>query len=139
MSSKASSSEKMVLKLSKGEKIVSSLVDFCRQNEIFGGWLSGLGAVSQATLLVYNLEKKKYIKKEFKGKFELANLCGNIAELEGKAVSHIHVVLADEKMRAWAGHLEEATVAATCEIFLDIFEHPIERKHDSAIGLNLIG
>lgn len=127
-----------ILRVDKGEKIVEVLLQFCEQNQIFGAWISGLGAISRVKLACYNLDKKKYIAKEFNGKFEIVSLVGNIGKLEKKAVAHLHMVISDAKMDTYGGHLEEATVAATCEIKIETLDVDLTRKHNPEIGLNLI-
>lgn len=129
--------EQFIIRLDKGEEILSSLISFCDQNEISGGWISGLGALSSATLANYDLSTKTYARKDFEGKFELLNLTGNIAKLDDKTVAHIHATISNENMEVYGGHLEKGTVAATCEILLNI-THTIKRKFDEEIGLNLI-
>jgi len=131
-------SEIMILRINKGSKIVKSIVDFCSKNEIDGAWVTGLGAVSKATVGLYDLETKGYHKKDLKGPFEIASLVGNVGVARKKTRAHIHVVLTDKKMKAFGGHLDEAVVAATCEVKLEILEVELTRKHDEEIGLDLI-
>ncbi len=131
-------SEIMILRIDKGNKIVENIVKFCDDNQIDGAWISGLGAVSSATVGLYDLNTKEYHKKDLKGPFEIANLVGNVGTVKGKTRTHIHVVLTDGEMKAFGGHLDEAVVAATCEIKLEILEVEITRKRDQEIGLDLI-
>lgn len=131
-------SDILVARINKGEKVVESILNFCKSNKISGAWIAGLGALSSAKLALYDLENKKYIKKTIKGPLEICSLIGNVGIKDKEHLAHIHVVLSDEKMVAFGGHLEEATVAATCELKVEIFDHPIVRKMDEEIGLNLI-
>lgn len=131
--------DKMILRLNTGEEVVSSIVEFCEQNNITGGWVTGLGTLSLAELSVYNLKDKKYERKTFSGPHELLNLTGNIGLLDDKKVTtHIHITVADNAFVVHGGHLDRAIVGATCEIQLEIFEHPINRSCDEKTGLNLI-
>lgn len=132
------SSNVLVVVLEKGEELVSTLTSFCQENEIFGAWVSGIGAVSKAELALYDLSKKEYHGKKFSEPLEIASLSGNIAKLNGEATAHLHAVLSDKKMKTYAGHLSNAVVAATCEVRLEIFDAAITRKHNKEIGLNLI-
>lgn len=131
-------SDIFIARINKGEKIVHSILNFCKSNNIEGAWITGLGAISSANLALYDLENKKYIKKTITGPHEICALTGNIGIKDKEHLAHLHVVLSNEKMDAFGGHLEEATVAATCELKVEIFDHPIVRKHDEDIGLNLI-
>ena len=127
-----------VIVLSKGEKIIESLTELLIKNEMPMAYFWGIGAVSEAELAHFNLEKKEYSYKKFKGQLEIVSMIGNLAWLEGKPVVHAHISLGDNKMRLSGGHLKEATVSATCEIVLKVFEEKVERKHDPEIGLNLL-
>ncbi len=130
--------EIIILRIDKGNKIVKNIVKFCSDNEITGAWISGLGAVSKATVGLYDLDTKEYHKKELEGPFEIANLVGNIGVVGNETRAHLHIVLTNSKMQAFGGHLDEATVAATCEIKLEILEVELKREHDDKIGLDLI-
>lgn len=131
-------SDILIARINKGEKVVESIIKFCKNFGIEGAWITGLGALNSAELALYNLDKKEYTKKSLSGPLEICSLIGNIGTKDGELVAHIHVVLSDDKMNAFGGHLNEAVVAATCELKVEIFDHPITRKHDKEIGLNLI-
>ena len=131
-------SDILIARINKGEKVIESILNFCKNSGIEGAWISGIGAFASADLALYNLSKKEYTKKSLKGPFEICSLIGNVGIKDEKHIAHIHVVLSDDKMNAYGGHLNEAVVAATCELKVEIFDHPITRKHDEEIGLNLI-
>lgn len=131
-------SEIYILRLDKGEEIVSSLVEFCKENEILGAWVQGIGAVESATLALYDLGNKEYHNKDLDGPLEIANLVGNIGTHKGEVTAHLHATLGDKDMKAYAGHLSKAIVAATCEIRLEPLDIELKRKHNKEIGLNLI-
>lgn len=131
-------SDILIARINKGNKIVDSIIKFCQENNISSAWITGIGAVSNVKLAFYDLNKKNFIKKEFKKELEIVSLSGNIGLLKKKHVAHLHIVLSDKNMVAFGGHLDEAIVAATCEVKLEIFDQPIIRKYDPEIGLNLI-
>lgn len=131
-------SDILIAKIDKGKKVVESILEFCKNNQIKGAWITGLGALSEVKLAFYQLDKKSYLKKTIKQSLEICSLSGNIGMLDKEHVTHLHIVVSDENMSCFGGHLEEATVAATCELKVEIFDHPINRKYDDEIGLNLI-
>lgn len=131
-------SDVLIARINKGEKIVESIIKFCKNNSIEGAWITGIGALNSAKLAFYDLKNKNFIKKNINSPLEICSLSGNIGIEDKKQVAHIHVVLSNEEMTTFGGHLEEATVAATCELKVEIFDHPIIREHDADIGLNLI-
>ena len=128
----------LIASIDKGKKVIKSITDFCRSNRIEGAWISGIGALSEATLALYDLDKKKYIKKTITEPLEICVLNGNMAMTDSKHLAHIHIVVSNSKMQTFGGHLEEAVVAATCELKIEIFDHCLTRKFDPEIGLNLI-
>ena len=51
---------------------------------------------------------------------------------------HIHATLGYDKGLAHGGHLNEAVVSATCELFIRKLDMVIERKADPKTGINLM-
>jgi hypothetical protein len=127
-----------VIRLKKGDEVISEIIDFCDRHKIASGWLSGLGAASHAELAIYDLEKKEYFRKTISDTLEIANLTGNISKLDSKTTIHCHATLALSNFNAVAGHVDKLIVAATCEIIIFEIEAKLERKHDQEIGLNLL-
>tara|TARA_Y100000310_G_scaffold18735_2_gene18364 strand:- start:8453 stop:8872 length:420 start_codon:yes stop_codon:yes gene_type:complete len=129
---------KLLIRLEKGEKIIETLTKFCKDNNINSGYLFAIGAISKAELAHYNLDNKEYSSKTFNEQLEVCSLTGNIAYVEKELFLHIHIVLADNKMQTYAGHLKEGVVSATLEVILTLWDEKIERKHSEEIGLNLL-
>ena len=127
-----------LVRLKKGDEIISGVVEFCAANNITSGWFSGLGAASHAELAIYDLEKKEYFRKTISDTLEIANLTGNISKLDDKTTIHCHATLALSNFDAVAGHVDKLIVAATCEIIIFEIETKLKRRHDQKIGLNLL-
>lgn len=126
-----------VVRLFKWEHVVTSLTQFCIDENITSGFINGLGGAFEAELGFYYVDRKEYECKKF-GACEIVSLIGNIAFVEGKPFLHIHAVIADTSFAAFGGHLKEATVSATCEVFITPFETKLERTMDEKIGLKLL-
>ncbi len=127
-----------IFRLKKGEELVSSVLNFCQKIYIESAWFSALGAAKQSKLAFYDLNSKSFIRKNFMESLEIVSLVGNIATLDGKLVSHCHVVLSDKNMKTYGGHLDKLIVAATCEIILKPVQIKLTRKYSEEIGLNLL-
>lgn len=127
-----------IIRLNRGERIIETLKGFCAKQKIKCGYFFGIGALGEAELAHYIVENKKYTSKTFGQPLEIVNMCGNIAEMNKEAYLHCHITLSDEKMNAFAGHLKEGTVSATCEIILVKLNAGISRKYDDFTGLNLL-
>jgi uncharacterized protein len=132
------SKNNFAIRLKKEESLVDSVLQFCQKNNIDNATLNAIGALKDPVLTYYNLPAKKYQNKEFKGEYELASLTGNIALLDNKPLLHAHMVISDEKMNAFGGHLVRAQVAATVEIFMSKLPTAITRKKDTETNLNLL-
>ncbi len=131
------SEEKYLIRLELGEQINESLKKFCQKMEIENGSVSAIGSVKDPVLAHYRVDSKKYSEKTLKGIFEIASMTGNIGLFEGKPLIHIHVVVSDESMQAFAGHLVDAQVSATLEILLIKFNTKLTKSFNEQIGLKL--
>ena len=127
-----------VVRLDKGEEVVTTLMEFCSAEKIKLGTISGLGATNRATLGLFNTAAKKYLPREFKGDYEIASLTGNITTMNGDTYLHLHAVLGDERQNAFAGHLTAAVISATGEIIITVIDGEVDRYFDESIGLNLL-
>ena len=79
----------------------------------------------------------KNLRKEFGGFYELANLVGDVSMVDGKPFCHLHAVISDSDMRAFAGHLFAAEISVTGEIIVTPGEKA-QRRFNGEIGLNLL-
>ena len=127
-----------LLVLKKGDDIVNSLLSYCKEAKINSASVSAIGAVSEAELGFYDLPNKKYINRIITEPMEIASLSGNIVKKDNNNIAHIHAMFSNKNMFSCGGHLIEAKVAATCEIYLTTFNEVIFREHSHSIGLNLI-
>jgi len=126
------------LRLEKDEEVLSSIMQFAEKEKIGAGAFFGLGAIKQFELGYYSMETRSYEKRSFEEDMEVGNISGNIAYLEGKPFVHTHVTVCGPELKAWTGHLFTAKVAITLEIFVYSTSSKIERRMDSAVGLNLL-
>jgi hypothetical protein len=127
-----------VIRLERGEKVIEKLLELCEKEKIRTGYFNGLGAANEVELRHFNLATKEYSSKKLAGQYEITSLHGNISEMSGKSYVHAHIVVGDKQFNSWSGHLSEATISATCEIFLVKLDGVINRKKDEGTGLNLL-
>ena len=126
-----------VLRLEKGEEVVSCLKKFCEKEKIALGSIEGLGATNHLVVGLYDLDHKQYHKKEFNEAFEITSLLGNISSMNDEVYLHLHINVADENMKVYGGHLYECVISATCELFVRVIEGKVDRFKDDVTGLNL--
>lgn len=129
---------KIVLRLDKGEEITASLKDLCTKRGISFATVSGIGALKKATIGYFEQDAKVYHTQELAGDMEITSLQGNISEMAGNAYVHLHVTLSDSNFQVLGGHLNEAWVGSTAEIFIDIIDGKIDRIKNEEVGLNTI-
>jgi hypothetical protein len=126
-----------VLKFETGERYPEAFIKFLEKEKIAGGFFYGLGAGTDPEVAFYDMVKKKYLTKRFKGDLEVLNVTGNISKSGKDTVIHQHITLGKRNFEAVGGHLMNMRVGGTLEIFLTITP-PLKRSKDAATGLNLL-
>lgn len=128
----------ILLRIAKGEEIISALKQITQDHKIKGAFFLGLGVGQDIVLGYYDSHKKAYVKKLFEGEYEFTNLSGNIAFFKKEIIVHCHVTISDDQFHAFGGHLFQGTVPATCEIVVFPFKKSLKRKKDPHTGLALL-
>ena len=129
---------KWIVRIDKGEEIVETLKQFCKENKIKLGTISGIGATDRVTIGLFNTKNKQYHSQELIGDYEITNLSGNISTMNDEIYLHLHISLADSKYNAYGGHLNSAIISGTGEIVIEEIEGEIERGLNEEVGLNLL-
>lgn len=129
---------KHIIRVAKGEEIVTQLEKVCKQENIKAGSIMGIGAAGRIEIGHFETGTKEYHSREFTGDLEITSLMGNVSQKDGESYLHIHINFADEKLQAYAGHLNSAVVSATFECIIEEFDGEIDRKFNSEIGLDLM-
>lgn len=126
-----------VVRIDKGQEVLSCLEELCRKEQIKLGSAVGLGACDRVTVGLFDTRKKVYKKVEFTGPMEITSLVGNISTKDGEPYLHFHINVCDEENRILGGHLNECWISATGEITVTKIEGSVEREMSGEIGLNL--
>lgn len=129
--------DRILLRLMRGEEIVSTLQRFATERQIPNALVLGIGAVEDVELGAYSLETHEYTRKRFPEPYELVNLTGNIGWANGDAILHAHVTLSDHDFATLGGHLFSGKVYVTVEIALWPGQSQLQRSMDEAMGLKL--
>jgi predicted DNA-binding protein with PD1-like motif len=128
-----------LIRLDKGDRLSTAVEQFMLETKIGGAWVSGLGAVLNATLGFYDLAAKEYRWQEFDGLRELVSLTGNLAaNEEGKMMFHLHGVLSDQSFQTVGGHVKDLVAGGTVELFIHRSYQPMQRKTDPDVGLQVL-
>ena len=124
--------------IEKNEKVMDTLIRFCKDQAITNGKISGIGAVKEIEIGAYDTVGKEYIRKQFPDVWELVSYEGNITLKDGDPFVHGHIVLSNHDMKTIGGHLFEMTVAAVGEFFLRKFDNDAYREINEDVGLPCI-
>ena len=126
-----------VVRIDRGEEILTSLTALCRKEDIRLASVDALGAVDHAIVSVYDVPTKTFFRKEFNEAMEISNLCGTVSRKDGEVYIHLHATLCDTNLAAHGGHANELRVSATCEMVVRTIPGEVGRQLDENIGLNL--
>lgn len=127
----------VVARLDKGEEILTQLREIALREDVKLASVQALGAVDRFTAGVFRTAEKNYDANDFEGNFEIVSLTGTVSTMNGEYYAHIHMSAGNEKGEVFGGHLNRATVSATCELVMRIIDGRVDRAFDADIGLNL--
>ncbi len=127
----------LIARIDRGEEILESVKRIALAENIKLASISALGAVDDFTVGVYNVEEKKYYSNSFTGSFEIVSLTGTINTMNGEFYAHLHMSAGNDRGEVFGGHLNKATVSATCEMVITLINGRVDREYDEITGLNL--
>jgi hypothetical protein len=124
--------------LAKGDEVMSGLTDFARQNKVTAASFTAIGAFSYATVAWFDDNRKEFKLIPINQQVELVSMIGDIALSGDQPVVHTHVAVASSDGTVRGGHLIEAHVFPTLELFLTVYPTALHKQRDDATGLKLI-
>ena len=129
--------DRIVARIDRGEEIVASLARLCAAEEVELASVTAIGAVNAFKVGVFSPVGKVYRSNAFSGDYEIVSLSGSVTAKDGAPYIHLHASFADASGRVFGGHLNEAFVSATCEMFVDTVPGSVGRTFSEDVGLNL--
>lgn len=127
-----------VVRLDPGEEILESLTALARAAGIRLAEVSGLGALRELEVCVFDPVEKVYYNNAFVQPMELLSLTGTITEMDGAPYLHLHAAAGDGQGHALGGHLKRAVISATAELLVRTLPGTVGRTYSEAVGLNLL-
>jgi predicted DNA-binding protein with PD1-like motif len=144
-----------VLVLDAGEEVTQALTTFATELGLQGASLTGIGALSRASLGWFNPQTKEFRQNEVTEQAEVLAITGNIARAddgdaaeaahdhphvhgEGPVRLHIHIVLGCGDSSVRGGHLVSGIVSPTMELIVAEAETHLRRGLDAETGLVLL-
>jgi predicted DNA-binding protein with PD1-like motif len=127
-----------VVRLESGEPVIETVTKFLAEQRIGFANVSAAGAVRRVRLGYWNPSSKEYQYKEFDEQLEVVSFQGNASLKEDKPFLHIHGVFGRSDYSVVGGHVKEAWVHPTFEVWLRTEDVPVRRSHDDTTGLDLL-
>jgi uncharacterized protein len=121
-----------------GDEVTTGLVAFAKEKGLAASHFTAIGAFSDVTFGFFDLGTKDYQKIQINEQLEVLSLIGDIALSKGEPKVHAHVVVGRADGTAHGGHLLEAHVRPTLEVFVVESPERLIRKVDDKTGLPLI-
>jgi predicted DNA-binding protein with PD1-like motif len=130
--------DRYIVRLMSGEPLMQTLVGFLEREQIEFANLSAAGAVRWARLAYWNASTEQYEPREFDQQMEVVSFQGNAALKDDKPFLHLHGVFGLSDFTVVGGHIQEATVHPTLEVWLRTEDVVVRRAKDSDSGLDLL-
>ena len=126
-----------VLIFAKRDEVLSGLTAFATQEKIGAGYFTAIGALERAKFGWFDLAHQAYRDIPINEQVELISLIGDVGLVNDKPQIHTHgaVGLADGQVRG--GHLLEAIVFPTLEVFFTALPATLIKKRDEETTLSL--
>ena len=121
-----------------GDEVATGLLAFAKEKGLAASHFTAIGAFSDVTFGFFDLGTKDYQKIQINEQVEVLSLIGDIALSKGEPKVHAHVVVGKADGTAHGGHLMEAHVRPTLEVFVVESPERLVRKIDDETGLPLI-
>lgn len=124
--------------LVNGEPLMKSITRFAAEHGLAASEFTAIGAFASAQLAYFDPDKRGYIDIPVDEQVELASLNGRITRAEvadGDPHLHVHCVVSRPDGSTIAGHLMEAVVRPTAEVFITDSPTELHRRTDPESGL----
>jgi predicted DNA-binding protein with PD1-like motif len=120
-----------------GDEVLSGLTEFAEHENIQAAHLSAIGGFRHGLFGWFDEGRKAFRDIPVDQQVEVCSLLGDIGLADGKPQVHIHGVVAFETGETRGGHLLEAYVGPTLELFLTAYPEPLIKVHHEATNLSL--
>ena len=130
--------ERFIVRIEGGEPVVASLLGFLGREEVGFANVSATGALSSARIGFWDPAQLTYVYTQFDEQLEVVSFVGNASIRDGEPFLHLHVALGRADLSVVGGHLQEATVNPTIEVWLRTEDVDVRRRRDPATGLDLL-
>ena len=131
-----------VLRLDRDEKVINELSKYLENKGISSAFVIGIiGSVQNVKLAKLTQDTSKFGEayNEFAGPFAIISGQGSVSVFQDEKIIHIHMSLAKyETGETIGGHLIEADVLNTVEIYIGELSYQIRREIDPKLGASVV-
>jgi predicted DNA-binding protein with PD1-like motif len=121
----------------KGDEVMSGLTEFAEHENIQAAQISAIGAFQHSVFAWFDDERKAFRNVPIDRQVEACSVLGDIGLVAAKPAVHVHGVVALPTGETRGGHMLEAYVFPTLELFLTAWPEPLIKVHDDETGLAL--
>jgi predicted DNA-binding protein with PD1-like motif len=121
----------------KGDEVLSGLTELAEREKIQAAQISAIGAFQHAVFAWFDDERKAFRNIPIDRQVEACSVLGNIGLVAGQPAVHLHGVVALPTGETRGGHMLEAYVWPTLELFLTAWPEPLVKVHDDETDLAL--
>jgi predicted DNA-binding protein with PD1-like motif len=128
-----------VLVLSVGDQVQAAIAAFAKDQHVVDAHFSAIGAVREAEVAWFDESRRQFKAMSLHEQMEVLTLSGDISlSTDGQPVVHTHLVLGRSEGEARGGHLIEATVSPTLELYATTYPAPLYKRLDPRTDLQII-
>jgi hypothetical protein len=130
--------DRYIVRLDSGEPVIETLTNFLKAEGIKFADLSAAGAVESATLGYFDPGTRAYLYRDFPEQLEVVSFQGDASLKAGEPFLHLHGVFSRRDFSTVGGHIKEARVRPTLEVWLRTESTVVRRAPDPASGIDLL-
>jgi uncharacterized protein len=120
-----------------GDEVLSGLTELAEHENIQAAHLSAIGGFHHALFGWFDEGKAAFRNIPIDHQVEVCSLLGDIGLAEGKPQVHIHGVVGFPTGETKGGHLLNAYVGPTLELFMTTYPEPLIKEHHEDTDLSL--
>lgn len=121
-----------------GDEVASGLASFAEKTNLSASHFTAIGGFQNVTLGYFDWNRKEYRRIPIDEQVEVLSLIGDVALDGDKPKVHAHVIVGKSDGTAHGGHLLEAHVRPTLEVFLVESSGKLRKSYDPLSKLDLI-
>jgi uncharacterized protein len=130
--------ERYIIRLESGESVMESLKQFLSSEHVGFANLSAAGAVQSVRLAFWDPDTRKYEYRDVEEPLEVVSFQGNASRKDGQPHLHLHGVFSRRDFSVLGGHIQDARVHPTLEVWLRTEEIEVRRVKEETSGLDLL-